>query len=63
MKAMSRPSADSPVQVAFSGHRFAVADRRMRAPPCTSRLEVLDTAVPVVVGITADAGWLRLVCA
>ena len=61
MKDMSRTSADSPVQVASSGYGSAVADRRMRAHPCTSGLEVLDTAVPVVVGITADADWLRLV--
>jgi len=60
---MSRPSADSPVQVAFSGHRLAVADRRVHAHPCASHLEVLDTDVPVVAGITADAGWIRLVCA
>lgn len=61
MKAMSRPSADSPVQVTSSGYGSAVADRRMRAHPCTARLEVLNTALPVVVGIAADAGWIRLV--
>jgi hypothetical protein len=61
MKAMSRPSADSPVQAAAAGHRSAVADRRVRARPCTSRLEVLDTALPVVTGVAADAGFIRLV--